>query len=153
MRSAYKLLQDIEIDPRAYALQNETRKFYKNPWLLNLPSKLKITVWRISWNYIPTWVNLHYRRLLSHTICSGCGRAAETTNHIFRECPVATTVWEELSFSELLQVPHMEFIQWFTWVLNRILPPVVGPFVVLFGQFGEKGTRECMRRQVDLASL
>ncbi|MFQ6649949.1 hypothetical protein Gotur_023122 [Gossypium turneri] len=24
------------------------------------------------------------------TKISGCGRAAETTNHIFRECPVAT---------------------------------------------------------------
>ncbi|MBA0783951.1 hypothetical protein Gotri_001585, partial [Gossypium trilobum] len=30
-------------------------------------------------------------------------RAAETTNHLFHECPVTISVWKELSFSELLQ--------------------------------------------------
>ncbi|MBA0626635.1 hypothetical protein Godav_004268 [Gossypium davidsonii] len=42
VRSAYKLLQSFENDPRAYALQNESRNFYRNIWLLNLPPKLKI---------------------------------------------------------------------------------------------------------------
>ncbi|MFQ6667849.1 hypothetical protein Gotur_033734 [Gossypium turneri] len=111
IRSAFKLLQSIESDPRGYALQNECRKFYNELWLLNLPTKLKITVWRISWNYLPTWVNLHHRRLLNNISCSWCGRAAETTNHIFRECPGVISIWKELSFSEILQVPHTEFFQ------------------------------------------
>ncbi|MBA0669837.1 hypothetical protein Goklo_029157, partial [Gossypium klotzschianum] len=34
--------------------------------------------------------------------------------------------------------------------LNRIIPIFVGYFVVLFGQSGENGTKECMRRLVDL---
>lgn len=42
VRSACKLLQGNENNPRAYALQTETRNFYKNIWLLNLPSKIKL---------------------------------------------------------------------------------------------------------------
>ncbi|MFQ6660000.1 hypothetical protein Gotur_028665, partial [Gossypium turneri] len=33
---------------------------------------------------------------------------------------------------------------------NRIIPIFVGYFVVLFGQSGENGTKECMRRLVNL---
>ncbi|MBA0816108.1 hypothetical protein Gohar_000805, partial [Gossypium harknessii] len=142
VRSAYKLLQENETDPRAYALQTETRNFYKNLWLQNLPSKIKITIWRIAWNYIPTWVNLHYRRLLSQTICSGCGRAAETTNHIFRECPVATKVWEELSFSEILHEPYMDFLEWLTWVFEQNNPNNRRVFCcALWAIWGERNKR------------
>ncbi|MBA0550910.1 hypothetical protein Golob_021819, partial [Gossypium lobatum] len=142
IRSSYKLLQDIEIDSRAYTLQNETRNFYKNLWILNLPSKIKITIWQLAWNYIPTWVNLHYRRLQSQTTCSGCGSAAETTNHIFRECPVAMKVWEELSFSELFQVPYMEFFQWLTWVFEQNTPTSRRVFCcALWAIWGERNKR------------
>lgn len=58
VRSAYKLLQNLENDPMAYALHEPDMKFYKTMWNLNLPSKLKITLWRIFWNLIPTLVNL-----------------------------------------------------------------------------------------------
>lgn len=44
VRSAYKLLQSMKEDPRTYALQTDYREFYKKLWLLNLPSKIKITV-------------------------------------------------------------------------------------------------------------
>ncbi|KAA3465419.1 reverse transcriptase [Gossypium australe] len=43
VRSAYKPLQNTRTDLRAYALQNVYKKFYKKLWLLNLPSKIKIT--------------------------------------------------------------------------------------------------------------
>ncbi|KAG8483631.1 hypothetical protein CXB51_022417 [Gossypium anomalum] len=52
VRGAYKLLQIS--DPRAYALQTIYRDFYKKLWLLNLPTKIKITIWKISWNYVST---------------------------------------------------------------------------------------------------
>ncbi|MBA0655204.1 hypothetical protein Goklo_007711, partial [Gossypium klotzschianum] len=113
------LLQSFENDPSAYALQNNSRNFYRNLWLLNLPLKVKILVWKISWNYIPTRVNLNCRRLLNNVTCVGCGNAAESANHIFRECPVTRTVWEELLFPELLQVHHMDFVQWLTWVFEQ----------------------------------
>ncbi|PPR82887.1 hypothetical protein GOBAR_AA37829 [Gossypium barbadense] len=62
---------------------------------------------------------LLHKRLLHNALCSGCGRAAETTNHLFRECPVSISVWKELSFLELLHVSQMEFQQWLTWVFEQ----------------------------------
>ncbi|KAG8499524.1 hypothetical protein CXB51_006063 [Gossypium anomalum] len=88
VRIAYKLLQTFDKIPRAYALQTGYGNFYKKLWLLNLPNKVKITLWRISWNYLPTRVNMQYRKLVSNTSCPRCGERAETIDHIFRECPV-----------------------------------------------------------------
>ncbi|MBA0701515.1 hypothetical protein Goari_022212 [Gossypium aridum] len=48
VRSSYKLLQSIEDDPRVYTLQDGYKEFYKKLWLLNLPLKIKITIWKIS---------------------------------------------------------------------------------------------------------
>ncbi|KAA3486780.1 reverse transcriptase [Gossypium australe] len=120
VRSAYKLLQGIEIDPRAYVLQTDYRKFYKKLWLLNLPSKIKVTAWKISWNYLPIRFNMHHRKLSNNTICPRCGKEVETMNHLFRECPISKSVWEELSFSEFLKASHMEFIRIFCCALWAI---------------------------------
>ncbi|KAK8279577.1 hypothetical protein V6Z12_D09G121800 [Gossypium hirsutum] len=60
VRSAYKLLQRSIDNPRAYALQTIYRNFYKKLWSLSLPTKIKVTIWRLSWNYFPTKVNLQH---------------------------------------------------------------------------------------------
>lgn len=51
VQSAYKLLQIS--NPRAYTLQSIYRDLYKKIWLLNLPTKIKITIWKLSWNCVP----------------------------------------------------------------------------------------------------
>ncbi|KAA3471354.1 reverse transcriptase [Gossypium australe] len=63
VRSAYKLLQTTDEFPRAYALQISYRNLYKKLWLLNLPTKIKITVWKITWNFLPTRCNPRAWRL------------------------------------------------------------------------------------------
>ena len=77
----------MDENPRAYALQTIYTKFYKQLWSLNLPSKVNATIWRLSWNYLPTKVNLQHRKLAANTSCPQCGQRAETMNHVFRECP------------------------------------------------------------------
>ncbi|KAA3474465.1 Ribonuclease H-like superfamily protein [Gossypium australe] len=107
VRSAYKLLQITENNPRAYALQAAYKKFYKKLWLLNLPTKMNITIWRISWNYLPTKANMRHRRLVNDASCPRCGERAETIDHLFRECPVTVEVWSELILQEVLIENHM----------------------------------------------
>lgn len=87
VRSAYKLLQSIEDDPRAYALQYGYEEFYKKLWILNLPSKIKITIWKISWNFLATRVNLLQKKLTNTSACPRCGAGSENMDHLFRECP------------------------------------------------------------------
>ncbi|KAH1107357.1 hypothetical protein J1N35_011125 [Gossypium stocksii] len=58
VRSAYKLLQFANLDPSDYLLQTESMEFFRKLWTLKLPPKVTITIWRIAWNYIPTFGNL-----------------------------------------------------------------------------------------------
>ncbi|KAA3483358.1 RNA-directed DNA polymerase (Reverse transcriptase) [Gossypium australe] len=105
-----------------------TRIVTKKLWLLNLPTKIKVTVWRISWNYLPTRVNMQHRKLVSNTSCPRCGESNETTDHIFRECPVT-----------------MEWITWisdqFTTCQNKLF------WCGLWAIWGERN-KECMSRNI-----
>lgn len=48
VRSTYKLLQGSIWDPNAYTLQTNSTIFYKILWSLNIPGKVKITLWHFS---------------------------------------------------------------------------------------------------------
>ncbi|KAA3482707.1 reverse transcriptase [Gossypium australe] len=118
VRSVYKLLQQSEIDPTAYALQNVYRNFTE----LELPSKVKITVRKISWNYLPTRVNMQHRRLSNILVCPRCGIGAESMDHVFREYPISNIVWEKLDISQYREEPEIEFTEWLIWVFARSSP-------------------------------
>lgn len=82
-RSAYKLLQKTTLVPSNNNLQAENKTFYKKLWNRHIPSKLKIIVWKISWNYIPTFSNLKIKRVAVETRCPRCHLNKKDNNHIF----------------------------------------------------------------------
>ncbi|KAA3451486.1 reverse transcriptase [Gossypium australe] len=94
VRSSYKLLQ--RLDPTAYALHNIYGDFYRKLWKIEIPSKMKIFIWKLSWNYIASKVNMFNRRLVNNRLCPRCGGDDETLNHIFHECPVSAEIWRML---------------------------------------------------------
>ncbi|KAA3482988.1 reverse transcriptase [Gossypium australe] len=94
VRSSYKLLQSL--DPTVYALQNIYRDFYRKLWQIEIPTKIKIFIWKISWNYLTNRVNMACRRLANSRICPRCGGGDESMNHLFRECPVTMEMWRAL---------------------------------------------------------
>lgn len=69
VRSAYKLLQN---NPSYYSLQIDLRHFYIKMWDLHLFTKIKIAVWRFSWNYFPNLVNLKNKKVIHEAICPRC---------------------------------------------------------------------------------
>ncbi|MBA0762016.1 hypothetical protein Gotri_024576 [Gossypium trilobum] len=71
-----------------------SKGFYRKLQSLNLPSKIKITIWRISKNFIPTLSNMYYKRLVANAICPRCGGGVEMTDHVFRSCPASKDVWK-----------------------------------------------------------
>ncbi|KAA3453178.1 reverse transcriptase [Gossypium australe] len=84
VRSAYQLLQNVPMDPNELLLQAESKNFYRKLWNLQLPSKVCITIWRFTWNFIPTLRNLRTRRVVSESVCPRCRTVEEDSNHVLR---------------------------------------------------------------------
>ncbi|KAA3486678.1 Ribonuclease H-like superfamily protein [Gossypium australe] len=54
VRSVYKLLQEATLDP----------------------------IWKISWNYIPTFANIKHKRVVVEARCPRCRQHEEDSNHV-----------------------------------------------------------------------
>ncbi|KAA3456039.1 reverse transcriptase [Gossypium australe] len=119
VRSAYKILQNARMDPNDLLLQTDTKFFYKKLWNLQLPSKLLITVWRASWNYLPTLVNLRSKRIATSTVCPRCGSRKEDIGHVFRFCPATKEIWQLLELGWINNPNIQRFWDWMTWVVGR----------------------------------
>ncbi|KAG8493168.1 hypothetical protein CXB51_010544 [Gossypium anomalum] len=85
------------------------KQFYKRLWYLDLPSKVKITSWRISCNFLPTFNNLHYRRLAGFANCPRCQNEAEMSEHVFRDCLITKEIWEKLHVTWPIAVANTEY--------------------------------------------
>ncbi|KAA3486342.1 reverse transcriptase [Gossypium australe] len=118
-RSAYKILQNASLDPNALLLQTDTKKFYKKLWNLQLPSKLLITVWRASWNYLPTFANLRSKKIATSSVCPRCGYGEENLDHVFRFCPATNGIWQLLDLGWTNNSSIQSFWEWITWVFGR----------------------------------
>ncbi|KAA3464007.1 reverse transcriptase [Gossypium australe] len=140
VRSSYKLLQNV--DPTAYALQSNYRDFYRKLWRIDLPIKIKIFIWKSSWNYLATKVNMLIRRLATSSLCPHCGVAEETMNHLFRVCPVSEEVWRNLLDLDLSIFTQEEFGDWLTMVLLSLSPEQCRTFcVTLWAIWGDRNSR------------
>ncbi|XP_040956169.1 uncharacterized protein [Gossypium hirsutum] len=119
VRSAYKLLHGTNLDPTDLSLQTKTKTFYNKLWKLHIPTKIKMTIWRISWDYIPSFVNLKIRKVVLNTLCPRCGCFEENSWHIFIECPRSMEVWDQLNLSWVLNQNINNIWGWLTWVFDR----------------------------------
>ena len=64
-------------------------------WQLNVPSVVKMFIWRACHNSLPTKMNLYRRGVCDNTQCPICLQDAETIEHIVWECPSSNNVWGE----------------------------------------------------------
>lgn len=86
-RSGYKwLLKGVIIQ------QPLLKNFYNNLWSLQLANKIKITLWRIFQNYIPTFTNLQNRKLQVLNACPLCHASEEYVVHLLGECLVCNQI-------------------------------------------------------------
>lgn len=85
VKSTYKIIQIGPHTPILDEIQNASRLFYRQLWSLNLPSKIKITIWRLSKSYLPTLSNLYARRLVANERCVRCANSDETIFYVFRD--------------------------------------------------------------------
>ncbi|KAK8527009.1 hypothetical protein V6N12_054237 [Hibiscus sabdariffa] len=90
-KSGYKLLRAEQ----ARTLSTKLSSFFTDMWATNVPAKVKITMWRIVNNFLPTFHNLQLRRLPVNNVCPFCQSHGETVEHLFRDCAfVKLLMWK-----------------------------------------------------------
>lgn len=102
VRSGYRLAQEEALQQHASSSSFEVLKsWWAGVWKLNLPSKIKIFLWRLCLNKLPTRENLLARGLDIHNSCSFCGRYGESCIHIFWDCKNFRRLWARSKFDSL----------------------------------------------------
>ncbi|KAK3200144.1 hypothetical protein Dsin_023559 [Dipteronia sinensis] len=61
--------------------------WWKFLWCINIPSKVKLFIWRACPNWIPARYNLAKRGMHMEINCLVCGKCLETTVHALWACP------------------------------------------------------------------
>jgi ribonuclease HI len=71
--------------------------FWKSIWKLNLNDRLRLFLWKIAWNILPTKERLGQLFPISDIHCPLCNMAEDSLHHLFFDCFFARVVWR-LSF-------------------------------------------------------
>ncbi|GJR91096.1 reverse transcriptase [Tanacetum coccineum] len=78
------------------------RKYLKAVWLANVPSQVKIFVWRACMNLVPTISNLVTRRLVPNYLnCVHCSTRMEDIRHALFLCDWVRDIWAAMKLSDL----------------------------------------------------
>ncbi|WOL19372.1 ribonuclease H protein [Canna indica] len=87
---------------------------WKLLWSLDVLPKIKIFVWKLVQDRLPTFVWLANKSKIEPHCCYVCGKNQDDTNHIFFECTMAVNLWNSLG--KLLNI-HFEFRDF--WSLRK----------------------------------
>ncbi|KAL1105850.1 hypothetical protein V6Z11_D04G161400 [Gossypium hirsutum] len=82
----------------------EYKIFYMDLWVLHIPEKIKIHVWRLFNNMVPHYGNLARRTLCEEVVCPLCKEDLETTAHLLGSCRVLQNIWTSLQ----VQIPPLD---------------------------------------------
>ncbi|KAA3477311.1 Ribonuclease H-like superfamily protein [Gossypium australe] len=119
VRSGYKLLLQNDQDINLQTSQSQYKPLYKKNWLMDLPTKIKILVWKSLNNFLPTQTNLFRRKLVSSTTCPRCSQNEETMEHVFRDCPLVHDIWARLGIGWTLDQNQFQFKDWIKGIFEN----------------------------------
>ncbi|KAL5794878.1 hypothetical protein ACOSP7_003472 [Xanthoceras sorbifolium] len=95
-------------------------KWWLALWNLNIPPKIKIFIWRVCNNAIPSLCNLCSRKIVVDPCCSRCGDAPESSAHALFWCSSVRPIWESTVFWDVLNLQrHISCFDLILWVFVR----------------------------------
>ncbi|KAA3478898.1 reverse transcriptase [Gossypium australe] len=124
VRSGYKTLASSLVSTNSINYNNEMfTEFYNDLWGLNIPSKIKIHVWRLFNNWIPHYCNLAKKKLSAESLCPLCKEEMENLNHPVWLCGILRRVWGYFQIRtyqfENIGDPKVCFARFFTAAENQ----------------------------------
>ena len=66
---------------------------WKKIWKLNAPQRIKMFLWRLGSNVLPTRENISHRLDILDTSCVLCKKEVESLHHLFFKCNIARALW------------------------------------------------------------
>ena len=91
VKTGYNAIQGAKDQVEITHEARETNLWIKLIWNSPLSPKLKLFLWKVGNNALPTGANLQTRGMLSNTLCTRCGDQ-ESIEHILFHCPFAKEV-------------------------------------------------------------
>jgi hypothetical protein len=92
-------------------------KLWKKLWATKAPGKMKINVWRLAHDCLPTGAQLCRRHIPASGACVYCKRE-ETAEHVFLFCQFANEVWQEIKLAYDIHLRRKFFTCTKTWVFD-----------------------------------
>ena len=71
------------------------KRVWKRLWMIKAPAKMKIILWRMAHDCLPTGMQLKHRHIPAPYACCFCGRE-ETVEHALLMCQYASEVWRQV---------------------------------------------------------
>lgn len=97
VKSAYHVIQKsaaTQVDSCPSSSYITPSHLWKQIWKTKTDPKIRIFLWSISQNAIPTKSNLFRRRIINDPCCILCStRSPETVEHLFLHCPWTQQIW------------------------------------------------------------
>ena len=102
VRSAYNLVRTYQFwsnrsisGKGSSSKQDYLEKVWKRLWAIQCPNKMKIMLWRIAHNCLPTGSQLQTRSIPTRYDCYFCNRE-ENVEHCFLQCQYVKEIWGDL---------------------------------------------------------
>ncbi|KAL0396908.1 UNVERIFIED_CONTAM: putative mitochondrial protein [Sesamum calycinum] len=92
VRSAYHVALSLAHQPLPSS-SNLASPVWKTIWKANVPSKIRVFIWKVAHNALPTGRNLLQKLRFEPLACPLCCSEDEDVEHVFLRCPFARQVW------------------------------------------------------------
>nr|GEY70091.1 RNA-directed DNA polymerase, eukaryota [Tanacetum cinerariifolium] len=92
----------------------------KTLWIKAVPIKVNVHDWKVKLGGLPTRLNISRRGIdIESILCPMCGKAVESTSHIFFTCQMSKEILRKISRWWISKISSYE--EWLVWILNTRL--------------------------------
>nr|GEX09950.1 RNA-directed DNA polymerase, eukaryota [Tanacetum cinerariifolium] len=95
----------------------------KMHWIKTVPINVNVHAWKVKLDGLPTRLNISRRGIdIESILCPMCGKAVESTSHIFFTCQMSKEILRKISrWWDIDYIEISFYEEWLDWILNTRL--------------------------------